>query len=50
MCITFEHNLYFYIMFKTSNSEKNEIKQINNVRRFCNCLFNNYEKRKKNHL
>ncbi len=47
MCTIFKHNLHFYIMFKISNYEHDKIKQINNVQRFCNYLFNNYEKRKK---
>ncbi len=29
MCTTFEQNLYFYVMFKTSNHENDEIKQVN---------------------
>ncbi len=47
MCTTSEHNLHFYIMFKTSNYENDEIKQVNNVQRSCNCLLNNYEERKR---
>jgi hypothetical protein len=29
MCTTFEQNLHFYVMFKTSNCENDEIEQIN---------------------
>jgi hypothetical protein len=47
MCTTSEHNLHFYIMFRTSNYENDEIKQVNSVRRSCNCLLNNYEERKR---
>jgi hypothetical protein len=29
MCTTFEQNLHFYVMFKISNRENDEIKQVN---------------------
>jgi hypothetical protein len=29
MCTTFEQDLHFYVIFKTSNRESDEIKQIN---------------------
>ncbi len=36
-------------MFRTSNSENDEIKQVNNVQRSCNSSLNNYKERKKIH-
>jgi hypothetical protein len=40
MCTTFEQDLHFYAVFKTSNRENDEIKQIMNATKY---HFTSYE-------